>query len=46
VSVSDDIDGHKAGAIWKRAIGKAENLSKKETRVGTFNADLTIKIGK
>jgi len=44
VYISPDLDGH-SGGMWKKATGKAENLFKKETREGTFNADLSIKIG-
>ncbi|RST25981.1 toxin C-terminal domain-containing protein [Chryseobacterium lacus] len=45
VWISPDRDGHKGG-IWKRATGKAENLFQKSTREGTYNSDLTKKIGK
>jgi RHS repeat-associated protein len=42
--ITPDLDSH-TGGMWKMATGKAENLFKKETREGTYNADLTIKIG-
>lgn len=42
--ITPDLDSH-IGGIWKKALGKAENLLKKETREGTFNADLSKKIG-
>ena len=42
--ITRDIDGHIGGA-WKRAIGSAANLASKTTRDGTFNADLTKRIG-
>ena len=44
VFITPDLDGH-TGGIWKMATGKAENLFKKETREGTYNADLSVKIG-
>ena len=44
VWISPDLDGH-LGGIWKMANGKAENLFKKETREGTYNLDLTKRIG-
>ena len=42
--ISPDLDSHNGG-IWKKASGKAENLFKKETRDGSYNADLSEKIG-
>jgi hypothetical protein len=42
--ITPDLDGHNGG-MWKKANGKAENLFKKETREGTFNANLTKKVG-
>ena len=44
VWISPDLDGHNGG-VWKKATGKAENLFKKDTREGTYNGDLTKKIG-
>ena len=44
VWISPDLDGHKGG-IWKRATGKSENILTKKTREGTYNADLTKKLG-
>ncbi|SRX75232.1 toxin C-terminal domain-containing protein [Aequorivita antarctica] len=42
--ISPDLDGHKGG-VWKKASGKAENLFDKKTRDGTYNEDLSIKVG-
>ncbi len=42
--ITPDLDGHNNG-FWKKAKGKAENLFKKETREGTYNADLSERIG-
>jgi hypothetical protein len=42
--ITPDVDGHNGG-VWKRATGKAENILKKETREGTYNSDLSKKIG-
>lgn len=42
--ISPDLDGH-IGGMWKMATGKAENLFDKTTREGTYNADLTKRIG-
>ena len=41
--ITRDIDGHIGGA-WKRATSVA-GLASKTTRDGTFNADLTVRIG-
>ncbi len=41
--ISRDIDGHNGGA-WKRAASAAK-LGSKTTRDGTYNADLTTRIG-
>ena len=41
--ITRDVDGHIGGA-WKRATSVA-NLASKTTRTGTFNADLTKRIG-
>jgi Novel toxin 21 len=41
--ITPDIDGHNGG-VWK-AASSPENLKPKTTRTGTFNEDLTIKIG-
>ena len=41
--ITRDIDGHIGGA-WKRASSVA-NLSSKTARTGTYNADLTKRIG-
>jgi hypothetical protein len=43
VFISRDIDGHNGGA-WKMAQS-VEDLASKETRLGTFNEDLTVRIG-
>ncbi len=42
--ISPDLDSH-IGGIWKKALGKAENLFKKETRQGSYNADLSKRLG-
>ncbi len=42
--ITPDLDGHNGG-VFKKATGKAENLLRKSTREGTFNADLSTKIG-
>jgi len=41
--LSRDVDGHNGGA-WKVA-NSAKDLGSKDTRVGTFNSDLTKKLG-
>ena len=41
--ISRDVDGHNGGA-WKVA-DSIKQLGAKDTRIGTFNADLTKKIG-
>jgi filamentous hemagglutinin len=41
--ITRDIDGHNGGA-WKRASSVA-NLSSKTTRTGTYNADLSVRVG-
>jgi filamentous hemagglutinin len=41
--ISRDVDGHNGGA-WKRATSVAR-LGSKTTRDGTYNADLTVRIG-
>ena len=41
--ISRDVDGHNGGA-WKMA-DSIKNFGSKNTRLGTFNADLTKKIG-
>jgi hypothetical protein len=41
--ISRDVDGHNGGA-WKGAI-KVAKLGKRETRSGTYNADLSKRIG-
>ena len=41
--ITRDVDGHNGGA-WKRASSVA-NLGSKATRDGTYNADLTVRIG-
>jgi filamentous hemagglutinin len=41
--ITRDIDGHNEGA-WKRASSVA-NLSSKTTRTGTYNADLSVRVG-
>ncbi len=41
--ISRDIDCHNGGA-WKRASSVA-NLASKTTRLGTYNADLTVRVG-
>jgi Novel toxin 21 len=41
--ITRDIDGHNGGA-WKRASSVA-NLGSKATRDGTYNADLSLRIG-
>ena len=42
--ISPDADGHNGG-VWKKCKGSPSNLRSKATREGTFNADLTKKIG-
>ena len=42
--ITPDADGHNGGA-WKVA-NSVKNLGAKETRKGTFNIDLTVKVGK
>ena len=42
--ITRDVDGHNGGA-WKVALKKPENLGSKSTREGTWNKDLTIKVG-
>ena len=44
VFISPDLDGH-LGGIWKMA-DKEKNLWRKDTRIGTYNEDLSKKIGK
>jgi Novel toxin 21 len=41
--ITRDVDGHNGGA-WKRASSVA-NLGSKATRDGTYNANLTLRIG-
>jgi hypothetical protein len=41
--ITPDLDGHKGG-IFKKARGKAENLKRKSTREGAYNADLSKKL--
>jgi Novel toxin 21 len=41
--ITRDIDGHNGGA-WKRASSVA-NLGSKTTRDGTYNADLSVRVG-
>jgi Novel toxin 21 len=41
--ISPDVDSHNGGA-WK-AAGSVENLAKKETRLGTYNEELTVRVG-
>jgi len=41
--ITADIDSH-SGGIWK-AASSIENLASKSTRTGTFNWDLTTRIG-
>ena len=41
--ISPDVDGHKGG-VWK-AAGAVGNLRSITTRTGTFNKDLTVRIG-
>lgn len=41
--ISPDLDGHNGGT-WKMA-DKEKNLWKKETRIGTYNEDLSKKVG-
>jgi len=41
--ISRDLKGHNGGA-WKRATSP-RNLGQKRTRTGTFNRDLTSRIG-
>lgn len=41
--ISRDIDCHNGGA-WKRANSVA-NLGSKTTRLGTYNANLTVRVG-
>jgi RHS repeat-associated protein len=42
--ISPDLDSH-TGGIWKMATGKAENILHRETRSGTYNSDLTKRVG-
>ena len=42
--ITPDADGHNGGA-WKVA-NSVKNLGAKETRKGTFNIDLTVKVRK
>ena len=42
--ITPDVDQHNGG-WWKMAYHKYENLLKKDTRAGTYNEDLTIRIG-
>jgi len=41
--ISRDVDGHNGGA-WKGAVNVV-SLGKKETRSGTYNPDLSLRIG-
>jgi filamentous hemagglutinin len=41
--ITRDLDGHNGGA-WKAATS-VEDLAKKETRTGTFDATLETRIG-
>lgn len=41
--ISRDRDGHNGGA-WKVA-DSVENLASRDTRLGTWNADLTVRVG-
>jgi Novel toxin 21 len=41
--ISPDVDSHNGGT-WK-AASSVENLAKKETRLGTYNEDLTVRVG-
>jgi hypothetical protein len=41
--ISRDVDGH-CGGVWKEA-SSPEDLASKSTRNGTYNADLTERIG-
>lgn len=43
VYVTRDVDGHNGG-VWK-AAGSPEALGSKKTRSGTYNADLSVRIG-
>lgn len=42
--ISPDIDGHNGG-VWKKCTGNIKNLRSKKTRDGTYNADLSERIG-
>lgn len=44
IYISYDIDSHNGG-FWKKALNKYQNLHKKSTREGTYNKDLTKRIG-
>ena len=45
VYISPDVTEHNTVG-WKMAKGRPENLLRKETRLGTYNENLTKKIGK
>jgi hypothetical protein len=42
--ISPDVDGHNGG-VWKKCKGSPKNLRSKKTRDGTYNADLSERIG-
>lgn len=42
--ISFDVDGHNGG-VWKMCKGNPKNLRNRNTRMGTFNADLTVRVG-
>jgi RHS repeat-associated protein len=42
--ITPDIDGHNGG-VWKKCKGSPKNLRNRTTRDGTYNADLTVRIG-
>jgi hypothetical protein len=42
--ITPDIDGHNGG-VWKKCKRTPKNFKNKSTRDGTYNGDLTIRIG-